>query len=70
MQHADLIEKLGEHGRSTVACREDTEKLGSDLGKKIEGLTAAVFSLDKSVSNRLVAIETTLSIKPPKELRP
>jgi hypothetical protein len=67
-QHTDLIEKLGKSERSTEACRDDTEKLGIDLGNKISTLTSTISALDKSVSNRLVAIETTLRIKPPKEL--
>lgn len=69
-QHVELVEKLGEQKRRSEAAHDDTERLGIDLGSKIDAQTHAISALDKSVSNRLVAIETTLKLKPPEKNGP
>jgi hypothetical protein len=56
----NILERMGEHGRGTEACREDTEKLGIELGAKVHEQTMAVNAMDKNLSNRLTAVETIL----------
>lgn len=55
-----VLEAMGEHKNSVTVCREDTEKLGIDLGAKIHEQTLAVHAMDKNLSGRLVAVETIL----------
>lgn len=69
-RQTDLIAKIGEQKRSSETAHDDTERLGIDLGSKIADLTHAIATLDKGVSNRLVAIETTLKLKPPEKNGP
>lgn len=59
-QHESLIGQLGRHERSTESCREDTEKLGIDLGVKLSDLTREVGRLNLDLSTRITRVETTL----------
>lgn len=68
--NADILTRLGEQKQRSEAYHDDTERLGIDLGSKIADLTHAIATLDKGVSNRLVAIETTLKLKPPEKNGP
>lgn len=55
-----LTKDLGRHERGTDQCREDTEKLGINLGSEIHKLTSTVSDLDKHLSVRLAQVETIL----------
>ncbi len=59
-QHELMLHELGVHGRSTEACRDDTEKLGIDLGSKISDLTREVSKLNLDLSTRITRVETTI----------
>lgn len=55
-----LIEQMGEHKRTTEACREDTEQLGIKLGSELHELNHTISAMDKSLSVRLAQVETIL----------